>query len=311
MAQEMTNYTAAVRYNCLDGGEDMEHIVYIDLYFMINFGMDFLCFFLTGRLMSLRISILRCIIASALGGAYACAALFLGLGSLPSIALDVAACVLISAVAFLKKGELKRLPAYALVYTAVSILLGGFMTVLFGIFNRLGLDRLLGSEDDADGLSVWLFLLLALLGGLGAAFGGKHIRKRSARKNCRLELCYGSRSAIFSALCDSGNLLCEPISNKPCVIVELRAARTFLPSDIYEATEQRRSELLLPENARRLRVIPVRTVGGGGMMYAFRMDSVRVDSGKGFREVDVFVVLCNEELKGGVSALVPSEIAMI
>ena len=289
----------------------MEQIVYIDLYFMINFGMDFLCFFLTGRLMSLRISILRCIIASAIGGAYACAALFLGLGSLPSIALDVAACAMISAVAFLKKGELKRLPAYALVYTAVSILLGGFMTVLFGIFNRLGLDRLLGSEDDTDGLSVWLFLLLALLGGLGAAFGGKHIRKRSARKNCRLELRYGSRSAIFSALCDSGNLLCEPISNKPCVIVELKAARTFLPSDIYAATEQRRSELLLPENARRMRVIPVRTVGGGGMMYAFRMDSVRADMGKGFREVDVFVAFCTEELKGGVSALVPSEIAMI
>lgn len=289
----------------------MEQTVYIDLYFMINFGMDFLCFFLTGRLMSLRISILRCILASALGGAYACAALFFGLGSLPSIALDVAVCVLISAVAFFNKRELKFLPAYALVYTAVSILLGGFMTVLFGIFNRLGLDRLFGSEDDADGLSVWLFLLLAVLGGLGAVFGGKHIRRKSARKNCRLELRYGNRSAIFSALCDSGNLLCEPISNKPCVIVELRAARTFLPSDIYEATEQRRSELLLPENARRLRVIPVRTVGGGGMMYAFRMDSVRVDMGKGFREVDVFVALCNEELKGGVSALVPSEIAMI
>ena len=289
----------------------MEQTVYIDLYFMINFGMDFLCFFLTGRLMSLRISILRCILASALGGAYACAALFFGLGSLPSIALDVAVCVLISAVAFFNKRELKFLPAYALVYTAVSILLGGFMTVLFGIFNRLGLDRLFGSEDDADGLSVWLFLLLAVLGGLGAVFGGKHIRRKSARKNCRLELRYGNRSAIFSALCDSGNLLCEPISNKPCVIVELRAARTFLPSDIYEATEQRRSELLLPENARRLRVIPVRTVGGGGMMYAFRMDSVRVDMGKGFREVDVFVALCNEELKGGVSALVPSELVMI
>jgi hypothetical protein len=47
------------------------------------------------------------------------------------------------------------------------------------------------------------------------------------------------------------------------------------------------------------------------MMYAFRMDSVRVDSGNGFSEVDVFVAFCTEELKGGVSALVPSEIAMI
>jgi sigma-E processing peptidase SpoIIGA len=278
---------------------------------MINFGMDFLCFFLTGRLLSLRVSVLRCILASALGGAYACAALFLPLGALSSVVLDVAACVLISAVAFLSRREWKHLPVYALVYTAVSILLGGFMTVLFGIFNRLGLDRLLGSEEDADGLSVWLFLVLAVLGGLCVAFGGKHLRRKSVRKNCRLELCYGSRVGSFSALCDSGNMLREPISNKLCVIVELRAARSFLPSDMLAAIEQRRSELLLPENARRLRVIPVRTVGGGGMMYAFRMDRVRVDMGKGSREVDVFVAFCTEELKGGVSALVPSELAMI
>ena len=84
-----------------------------------------------------------------------------------------------------------------------------------------------------------------------------------------------------------------------------------MPNDIYEATEQRRSELLLPENARRMRVIPVRTVGGGGMMYAFRMDSVRVDTGKGFREVDVFVALCTEELKGGVQAIVPTDLGII
>jgi sigma-E processing peptidase SpoIIGA len=300
-----------MRYNCLDGGEAMEQTVYIDLYFMINFGMDFLCFFLTGRLLSLRVSVLRCILASALGGAYACAALFLPLGALSSVVLDVAACVLISAVAFLSRREWKHLPVYALVYTAVSILLGGFMTVLFGIFNRLGLDRLLGSEDDADGLSVWLFLVLAVLGGLCASFGGKHLRRKSGRKNCRLEMRYGSRVGSFSALCDSGNMLREPISNKLCVIVELRAARSFLPSDMLAAIEQRRSELLLPENARRLRVIPVRTVGGGGMMYAFRMDGVRVDMGKGFREVDAFVAFCTEELKGGVSALVPSELAMI
>ena len=68
---------------------------------------------------------------------------------------------------------------------------------------------------------------------------------------------------------------------------------------------------MLPENARRMRVIPVRTVGGGGMMYAFRMDSVRVDMGKGFREVDCFVALCREELRVGVQAIVPTDIGII
>ena len=289
----------------------MEQTVYIDLYFMINFGMDFLCFFLTGRLLSLRISLARCILASAIGALYACTSLFVPLGALASVALDMLVCALISAVAFLRKGELRHLPAYALVYTAVSLLLGGVMTALFYVFNRLGIDKMLGSEQDTDGLSVWLFLILALIGGLGAALGGKQIAKRSARKNCRVEIAYGSASRTLLALCDSGNLLREPISNKPCIIAELGVLRDILPRDIFEAVVHKNSALLRPESARRLRVIPTRTVDGAGMMYAFRMDSVRVDMGEGFREVEVFVALCEERLRGGVQAIVPTDIGII
>lgn len=285
----------------------MEQTVYIDLYFMINLGMDFLCLFLAGRLLSLKISPLRLLAASAFGGAYACAVLLVGIGAPLSLALDAAACVITCAAAFLKKGELKALGATSLVFAAVSILLGGVMTALFSLFNRIGLDRLLGSEQDADGLSVWLFLLLAILGGLGSAFGGRRLISRSVRRRCRLELRWGCRAKVFSALCDNGNLLREPISARPCVIVGLRTARAILPRDVIEAVEQRNAALLSSENARRLRVIPVSTVNGGGMMYAFRADSVRLDCGKGFREADAFAAFCEEDIKGGVEALVPSE----
>ena len=289
----------------------MEQTVYIDLYFMINFGMDFLCFFLTGKLLSLRLPLWRCVLASALGGIYACVSLLTFVDAPLSIALDVIACVLICAAAFLNKGGLRHLPANALVFSAVSVLLGGVMSALFSVFNKIGLDRLLGSEEDADGLSVWLFLLLALLGGAVTAFGGRGLLKKSVRKRCRLELRYGEKSKVFSALCDSGNLLREPISARPCVIVELRAARAMLPSDVCEAIEQKSTASLREENARRLRVIPISTVSGGGMMYAFRMDSVRVDSGKGFYEADAFAAFCTEEIKGGVDALVPAEIGLV
>lgn len=310
MAQEMTNYTAAVRYNCLDGGEDMEQIVYIDLYFMINLGMDFLCLFLSGRLLSLKISPLRLLSASALGGVYACVSLLAGIGAPLSLALDGGVCLLMCAVAFLRRGEVRQILPNSLVFAAVSVLLGGGMSALFGIFNRIGLDRMLGSEGDTDGLSVWLFLLLALLCGVGAAVGGKRILKRGVRRRCRLELSYCGKTRVLSALCDSGNLLTEPISARPCVIVGLRAAGELLPRDIVAAVEQRSVSLLSQENARRLRVIPLSTVNGHGMAYAFRMDSVRVDSGRGFVEVDALAVFCVEEIKGGAEALVPSELVL-
>ena len=155
----------------------MEHTVYIDLYFMINFAMDFLCFYLTSWLLSLRRSLLRTMLASAFGALYACVALFLGLRGVWSILSDLAICLLMCAIAYYRPKEARAVAVDALVYSAVSILLGGAMTALFYFFNRIGLDRLLGSEEDADGVSVWLFALIAIAGAVATAFGGKLMRK--------------------------------------------------------------------------------------------------------------------------------------
>ena len=152
--------------------------------------------------------------------------------------------------------------------------------------------------------------LSRLLCGLGASISGKRILRMAACKKCRLEICFGKSAKSFSALCDNGNMLREPISAKLCVIIELSAAREMLPRDMVAAIEQRRADLLSPENARRLRVIPVSTVSGGGMMYAFRMDGVRIDAGKGFREVDALAAFCTEKIKEGVDALVPAELIL-
>ena len=119
----------------------MEQTVYIDLYFMINFAMDFLCFYLTSWLLSLHRSLLRTMLASAFGALYACVALLIGLRGIWSILADLAICLLMCAIAYYRPKEARAVAVDALVYSAVSILLGGAMTALFYFFNRMGLDR--------------------------------------------------------------------------------------------------------------------------------------------------------------------------
>ena len=102
----------------------MEQTVYIDLFFLINFSMDFLCFYLSSKLLSHRMSIKRVAAASAFGGVYACASLFWGIGGLWSFLLDICACTVMSAIAILKKDNLKEIFGYSIVYTACSVVLG-------------------------------------------------------------------------------------------------------------------------------------------------------------------------------------------
>lgn len=287
----------------------MEHTVYIDLYFMINFAMDFLCFYLTSWLLSLRRSLLRTMLASAFGALYACAALLIGLRGVWSILADLAICLIMCAIAYYRPKEARAVAVDALVYSAVSILLGGAMTALFYSFNRMGLDRLLGSEEDADGVSVWLFALIAIAGAIGTAFGGRLMRKKATRRACRVSITLGGRTVTLDGICDSGNLLREPISALPCIIIDPDRLDELVGRGDARAVIDRRIEDLSEGICRRVRVIPMRTVGGESVGYGIRADRVRVELGRETRSVEAFILAANEPISAdGARALVPSEL---
>lgn len=287
----------------------MEHTVYIDLYFMINFAMDFLCFYLTSWLLSLRRSLLRTMLASAFGALYACAALLIGLRGVWSILADLAICLIMCAIAYYRPKEARAVAIDALVYSAVSILLGGAMTALFYFFNRIGLDRLLGSEEDADGVSVWLFALIAIAGAIGTAFGGRLMRKKATRRACRVSITLGGRTVTLDGICDSGNLLREPISALPCIIIDPDRLDELVGRGDARAVIDRRIEDLSEGICRRVRVIPMRTVGGESVGYGIRADRVRVELGRETRSVEAFILAANEPISAdGARALVPSEL---
>ena len=111
----------------------MEQTVYVDLYFLINFSMDFLCFFLTSRILRGPIRFGRMTAGAAVGGIYADLALFLPLAGAAALGTDLLACGAICFITYGKKGERRSLPVYVLVYTAVSMTLGGFMTAFFNL----------------------------------------------------------------------------------------------------------------------------------------------------------------------------------
>lgn len=285
----------------------MEQTVYVDLYFLINFSMDFLCFFLLSKLLSVPLPFWRTILASAVGGLYANLALFLPLTPLPSLLLDMALCILMCAVALLRRGDGRHLPLYALVYTAISMVLGGAMTALFHLFNRweLPLDTL--GEDD---LSVWIFALLAILGGLATHACGRFFSGRGARRHVRLSIEFQGRSCVIEALCDTGNLLREPIGGKPCIVVDSRRLRGILPNDLLDAAIATAvpSPTLCSRYAGRIRFLPATSATGERMMLALRVDRITVDSGKGAREVDALIV--PSALGKTAEALIPPELLL-
>ena len=289
----------------------MEQTVYLDIYFLINFSMDFLGLFLSARLVERRIKYYRLVIAAGVGAAYACVALFLSAAGLWRLLLDALACLVVGGVAAFDRRALKSLSYFSLVFGAVSIILGGAMTALFYLFNRLGVDLLFGGRGGGDGISVWLFAILAGISALLALKGGGALKKRAVRKRGRIEIEYGGRRTSLSCLCDSGNLLREPISRLPCVLVELDALSSVLPYSLTEAVKKGNITLIEERERSRVRLIPSQSATGKAMLVGFRVDALRIDMGGGAAKTDAYVVLMTEKIsEKGIKALVPSEIVL-
>ncbi|MBR6795203.1 MAG: sigma-E processing peptidase SpoIIGA, partial [Clostridia bacterium] len=55
----------------------MEQVIYGDVFFLVNFSMDFLALFITGKLNHAAVPLWRLVLGGTLGGLYATVALFL------------------------------------------------------------------------------------------------------------------------------------------------------------------------------------------------------------------------------------------
>ncbi len=292
----------------------MGQTVYVDLFFLINFSMDFLCFFLTSKILASPPRFGRMVLAAAVGGCYAGVALFLPLGGGTSMAADLLACGAICLLAYGKRGQWRSMPMYILVYTAVSMTLGGFMTALFNLLNRSGWFGAPQSVEK-DGISVWLFAALAGISALVTLLGGRMFTKRTGRGSAEVTFFLDGKSICLPAMADTGNLLRDPLGGRLCIVADIGSMRGFLPEEILSAAGKGAvSSLgtLSGRHAGRVRLIPVRTASGEGMLLGLRMERITVRVERSEREVDATVALADlGQSAGGNRILLPSELMAV
>ncbi len=289
----------------------MEVEVYADLLFLINAGMDALCLCLCARLLHRKPRIWRLLTASVAGGIYAVIALLLPLGQVPALGADILACALMCAVAF----GWRRLPVTAVVYTVLSMVMGGVMTALFNLFNRAGVAELL--PRGGEGIGAWLFLVFSVAGSIISLHGGRLFRLSRTVRLCDMTIETDGASLSVRGLVDSGNLLRDPAGGRPVICVDLETAKRLLSSALFAVMASGGadvSRLTAPADIRRLRLIPAGTATGCGILPAFRPDKIMLtpDGGKP-REVDAVVAVtklppAGGEVCGPIGALIPAEL---
>ena len=289
----------------------MEQTVYGDILLLINFSMDFLALYLSAKLLHLRLRTLPMMLAAGIGAFYALLSLFLRTGNLAITLLNIGISCAMVAVAFLPR-RLSSFLKSAAVFYGISFLLGGCMTALYNLCNSfLFSDRIhaFGNVTNLESeLSFGWFILLAAVSAVASLLLGRLFTRSAAKATVEIKIQLAGRSVGLTLLCDSGNLLCDPISGTPVLICAFHAVEPILYYQLrafFADPIPDRIALLRRDAARRVRVIPMRGVGDSGMLFAFRPDKLWV----GNNPVDALIAVdtahgCGEF--GGTDGLIPS-----
>ena len=284
----------------------MEQQVYIDLYFLINTSMDLLCLMITASLLHRKVRRWRAVLAAAVGGGYAVLALLFGSAGLLGFLTDCALAFILCAITFAeKKTTLTFLLKTALVNVLTSMILGGVMTGLYALLNRLDLplDALQG-----DGLSVWTFALLTLLAGIATLRGGKFLGFSRRTKSVTVQAVLFDREVTLCAFVDSGNLLRDPLSGKSVIVAERKKIKHLLPPALHSAPASLDPLLQDPKLARRLRLIPTKTATGDSMLVALIPQRLEIFDGKNTYPADYLIAPADlGESANGFDAIIPLE----
>ncbi len=303
----MTYFFRLIEYN---KGEviSVGQTVYADVLFLINFSMDFLVFYICARLAGRRIYPFRSALASALGGAYGVASLFITANGFITAICDIVSLIVICGVAFASKiMRFRDFLGRCVLFALISSILGGIMTALSSMIERSGFTSL--EYESGDDISVWLFALIAATGGAAAFVGGKRIKRITSSKGADVEINVDGKSVVIRAMTDSGNMLTDPISGRAVAICELDAVAELFSGELVDYWRKKELSVDIDaEFASRIRFIPARgaLAGKTSLLTAIEPDSVTVINGKIRREADILIAPVPYKLSAGESrALLP------
>ena len=128
------------------------------------------------------------------------------------------------------------------------------------------------------------------------------LSRTSKARHGELKITIGQKLGRFSGLSDSGNLLRDPIGGKAVIVLDRDKAEHTFPLLF------RRESELPPELAVRVRMIPVKTASGSGLLTAVRPDKITLTCDGEEREIEALIASSKEKISdGGADAVIPLE----
>ena len=258
--------------------------VYIDLIFFENLIMNSIIIYATAILLKIKPKIWRVLISSSIGGTYAIVIYISKFKIYESIILKIILSIIMVYIAF-NPQNMRKLWKQVLIFYLTSFVFGG--AALYLIYFIKPQNILIKNGLFAGEYVLKVILLGAIMGLVIIKVSIKIIKTKIRPKDmyCRIKIKLNGKEVQTNAMIDTGNLVKEPITNIPVIIVERSLLYEILPKEILnnlgeilEGNFNSVSEEIQNQYVSKMRWLPYKSIGKeNGMLLGIRVDGVEIE----------------------------------
>ena len=232
--------------------------VYVDVLFLVNFCMDLVSLYGAGALLHRKRAPMRLVLSAALGAGYGVLEVLTHPGGWSGTVLLLVASLGMCLIAYGPHGYFSTY----VVFVGAEAFLGGIMSLLYTAASKLFQGAL---PESAQKRVTFPGFVLALSVSLMVGALTRRTLNRFEGGIAQVSATVGGCRLRFSAICDSGNFLADPLTDTPVIL-------------IGEGTPGA-GWLSAYENPKGYRMIPYESVGGRGMLVAHKPEALTVEYG--------------------------------
>ncbi len=279
--------------------------IYLDIVLLENLCMNYIILFATGYIMKIKMKQGKLILSSLLGGVYAVISYLEILPLYSNFSMKILLSVLMVYIAFGPK-EIKKLAKQLIIFYLISFAFGG---CAFALLYFIKPQEILMK----NGVYIGTYpIKIALLGGIIGfiiTYIAFRIVKTKIRKKdmlYKITIKIEGKEISVNAMLDTGNLLKEPITGMPVIVVQKNELYSVIPEKVLNNIEEliggENKELINnleeKEYLTKFRLIPFSSIGKqNGLMLGLKADEVYIElEEEKERRTDVIIGIFSQAL---------------
>lgn len=278
----------------------MSQVVYVDVLLALNLFINYLLLLSGACFLREKVRRWRLLLGAALGAVYALVIFLPELPSVVSVLLKALFCVTIVLAAYPVHG-LRHFGKLTACFLAANFIFAGLMMGLWLLFRPKGMVYQNGAVYFDISVTLLIFTAIACYC-LTLLFSRLFHRRAPENQVYDLQVELNGNTVRTQALLDTGNSLSDCFTDTPVILLEYALAKKLLPPGMNAFFQKPPTTLSVPPEASAIgfRLIPYHSVGGTGLLPAFRPQRILIrNTQKQFETGDVLVAVVNDRLAAG------------